>query len=71
MCLSRRREKAIQEQAELKTQNWLKRMRLDKNDQNLTRQMIDDKRSEFESQIRELLSHPRNPRRKMQTARSI
>ena len=64
MCLSTRREKAIKGQAELKTQNWLKRMRLGGNDCKLTQQAIDDKRAEFESQLRGLASSPRNPKRK-------
>ena len=66
MCLSTRREKLIKKQVELKTQNWLKRMRLNNNDHTLTQQAIDDKRIEFESQLRELVSQPRNPRRKME-----
>ena len=64
MCLSTRREKSIKEQAELKTQNWLKRMRLNNKDYKLSQQTIDDKRAEFESQLRELVSRPRNPKRR-------
>ena len=61
---SPRQEKAIKEQAELKTQNWLKRMKLGNNDHMLTQQTINDKRAEFESQLRELVSSSRNPKRK-------
>ena len=69
MCLSTRREKLIKKQVELKTQNWLKRMRLNNSNHTLTQQTIDDKRAKFESQLRELASQPRNARRMIETAK--